>query len=241
MKHHQKIIIITLLVISFFSSLIINMPTWVMAWIIYIASGHRLNTSNEAGNFWHGSAMLLATDSHEKVISPLILIDWKIKFGLKNLFGVDFSSGPQALASVYYSNQALQVAKLSIDLPLSSFTPFLGNLNSLGLSGNVHVSSPLITIGKKMKGSISVHLEEVGSSISPVNPIGTYQLHLDLASTKINVTSDSNTVIKVNAAGNLSNLILKSTVVPEKKEQLIQFMTMMGVPQTDGSYQMKVF
>ncbi|MEN9946430.1 MAG: hypothetical protein RLZZ293_816, partial [Pseudomonadota bacterium] len=39
----------------------------------------------------------------------------------------------------------------------------------------------------------------------------------------------------------LNSLILNLKVQADKKEQLLQFMTMMGMPQADGSYQMKVF
>jgi hypothetical protein len=112
----------------------------------------------------------------------------------------------------------------------------------LNLSGNVHVNANSLEIGKKMNGSVNVQLSNVGSGISPVNPVGSYAVTMNLASGSLNVsTSDPASVLTVTGDGSLSSLMLNSKVAPEKKDQLFQFMTMMGIPQADGSYQMKVF
>jgi hypothetical protein len=77
--------------------------------------------------------------------------------------------------------------------------------------------------------------------MSPVNPIGSYNVNFDLSSMGITISSNPDSVIDVSGSGNIKNLVLNSKVQPDKKEKLLQFMTMTGIPQADGSYQMKAF
>ncbi|MBX9866686.1 MAG: type II secretion system protein N, partial [Burkholderiales bacterium] len=139
------------------------------------------------------------------------------------------------------SKAGLQVSNVNVDLSVDQLEPFLGNLSSMSLSGNVHVDASSLTLGKANLGTVNVKLEDVGSGISSVNPIGSYTLQINLANSSIDVNSSPDSVIGVTATGSMNSLTLNSTVQADKKEKLLQFMTMMGLPQADGSYKMKVF
>jgi hypothetical protein len=105
----------------------------------------------------------------------------------------------------------------------------------------VHLTANKIVVSNKMQGNIDVKLDNVASGMAPVNPIGSYHVALDLSNLGINIDSNSDSVITVNGSGSMNGLVLNSRVKADKKEQLLKFMTMLGIPQADGSYQFKVF
>ena len=57
--------------------------------------------------------------------------------------------------------------------------------------------------GKKMEGMIIVKLDDVGSGMSPVNPIGSYSVNFDLSTMGINISSNPNSVIDVSGNGSV--------------------------------------
>ena len=241
MSKLQRVSIICLISVSFIGGLIVYMPAWLVGSLAYKYSGHRISTSNEQGSFWNGGAMLMASDSNGKTFVQIMRIKWKIKLGLSKFIEVNFTSSDKSIANVSLSKAGLQVSNVNVDLSVDQLEPFLGNLSSMSLSGNVHVDASSLTLGKTNVGTINVKLEDVGSGISPVNPIGSYTLQLNLASSSIDVSSSTDSVIGVTATGSMNSLTLNSTVQADKKDKLLQFMTMMGLPQADGSYKMKVF
>ena len=241
MKKWYKFSLIGLFAVSFMSSLVINMPAWLMGTIIHRYSQNRLDIINERGSFWNGQALLIGEDASGKNAIPLMMVNWKIKLGISNFININLSSSSQTIANLDLTKNGLQLSKVNLSLSLDQLSPFLGNLNSLNLSGNVHVTADKLLAGKKMQGVIVVKLDDVGSGMSPVNPIGSYNVNFDLSSMGINISSNPNSVIDVSGSGNVKSLVLNSKVQADKKEKLLQFMTMTGVPQADGSYQMKAF
>ena len=241
MKKWQKILLIVLFVFTFIASLIRNMPAWLLGGLISHYSQGRVSTSYEHGTFWNGHAMFYSRDANGKSSVPLQVLGWTIKLGFSKFVDISFTAANQPIAHASLTKQGLVAENIDLRLSLDQLAPLLGNLSSFGLSGNVHVSSSRIILGKGLSGTVNINLEDVGSGISPVNPVGSFQITADLASTSINVSSSPDSVLIVNGSGNFNNLILNSKVQNDKKEQMLQFMTMMGIPQADGSYQLKVF
>ncbi len=241
MKKFNKILLIFLSFIIFCGLIIWQIPAWVVGSIASKYSANRVSTAYETGTFWNGSAMLLASDSNGKSVVPITKINWTIKLGLTKFVEITFTSSEQPIAIIDLTKSGLVVNTVNLDMSMDQITPFLGNLGTLGLSGTVHVTADDLHLGKANSGVINVSLQDVGSGISPLNPIGSYSLRFDLSSSSINVVNSGDSIISVNGSGNMSGLVLNSTIQPDKKEQMLQFMTMMGIPQPDGSYKMKVF
>lgn len=240
MSKARKILIYSAVATVFVISLIVNTPAWVMGSMLGHYSGNRVSTINEQGSFWNGTALLQANDKVGKKVVPIIMIGWQIKFGFKKFVTVNLTASNQTIAAVSLTKNGIAVNNVNLALSLDQLTPFMGNLNTLNLSGSVRLSADNLLIGKKMQGSVNLTLNNVGSGISPINPIGSYQVSVDLASQALDVsTTDANSVISVTGSGSTNSLTLNSKVQPDKKEQLLQFMTMMGIPQADGSYQLK--
>jgi len=241
MKKWQKFLLITVFVFAFLSSIVLNIPAWMVGSLVYKYSQHKLDTINEHGTFWNGQALLIAIDKQGKTAVPLLQIGWKIKLGLTKFIDINFNSSNQTIANASLTKSGLLVDNVNLSLSLDQLTPLMDNLNSLSLSGNVHLTANKLLISNKMQGNINVKLDNVASGMAPVNPIGSYQVAVDLSNIGINVTSDSDSTINVTGVGTINGLVLSSRVRDDKKEQLLQFMTMLGIPQADGSYQLKVF
>jgi hypothetical protein len=135
----------------------------------------------------------------------------------------------------------LDIQNVDLNLGMDQLVAFAGNLSTLNLSGSVHVTSTNLHLGKTNNGILNASLDSIGSGMSPINPIGNYSIGFDLSNMGINVSSNSGSVISVTGTGNINGLALNAKVSDDKKEQMLQFMTMMGLPQADGSYLLKVF
>lgn len=241
MSKLQRILVICILSISFIGGLIVYMPAWIVGSLADKYSEHRISTSNEQGTFWNGGAMLMASDSSGKNLVQITRIKWKVKLGFSNFVSINFTSSDKTIANVNLNKSGLEVNNVNLILSMDQLEPFLGTLSSMSLSGNVHVDANSLKLSKSNSGIVNVKLEDVGSGISPVNPIGSYTVQLDLANSSIDVSCTPDSVISVKGSGNMKGLTLNSTIQSDKKDKLLQFMTMMGMPQPDGSYQMKVF
>lgn len=241
MSMFRKILISIAAVIVSVSILVIEMPAWLVGTIFSHYTSGRLVTRNESGSFWHGNALLVAVSENKKTQEPLIRVSWDLKLGLSKFVSLDLKSYNKQIASIYINKDGANVDNLDALLAINQLTAFTGNLNTLKLSGNMHVNTPNLVIGKKMSGSIQLQLNNIGSGISPINPIGNYNVGFDLSNLSINVNSSGDSVINVSGSGDLKHLQLSARVQEDKKADMLQFMTMMGAPQPDGSYELKVY
>lgn len=241
MSKLKKFFWIILLILIFIGAVINRMPAWIVGSIAAKVSNNHVMTRSETGTFWNGAALLVASDKDNKKIVPMIYVNWKVKLGLAKFVTIDLMSSGQSIANVSLTKDGLDVTNVNLGMSMDQLAAFAGNLSTLNLSGSAHVMSNNIHLGKSNTGSINVTLTDIGSGMSPVNPIGNYNLTLDLAAQGIDVSSEPSSVIKVTGSGNTSGLALNARVDEDKKEQMLQFMTMMGIPQGDGSYLLKVF
>lgn len=240
-KLSKKRIFIVFLSVSLLINIFMTMPAWLLGTMISHYSGGRIITSNETGTFWNGNAIVLIQDSNKKSV-PLINVGWKLKIGLSRFIEVDFSSSNHGIAEVALTKSGLEIDKLNMIFDLDQLTPFWETLSNLRLSGNINAEASKIVIANKMQGAIKLKITEVGSGMSPVNPIGNYNVTLNLGNSSLEVSSVSDSTIDVSGTGSIvSGLTLKAKVQPDKKEKLLQFMTMMSLPKQDGSYSLKVF
>lgn len=237
----KKVMYIMLLVIIFMAGIIIKAPAWLVGSLLSKYSQHHLVTRNENGTFWNGGALLVASDGTDKKYVPLMRINWKIKLGLSKFVTINFDSYGQNVALVVVDKNGLNISNVNFSLAMEQLEAFAGNLGTLNLSGNVHVSAGNLSLGKKNSGTVNVSLNGIGSGMSPINPIGNYELNFDISNLSLNVATTGDSVISVTGNGSANNLSLNARVSDDKKEQMLQFMTMMGVPQGDGSYLLKVF
>jgi general secretion pathway protein N len=243
----RKYLIIAGCAIVFFATLIINIPAWVLNSPLTKYSHNQLRLYNLSGSFWNGSGLLVASSaSKQNKIGavPLIHISWKISLGLSKYVDVSLFLDQHKIADVYLDKSGLNIDNLSLSLSVSQVSRLSNVVDDLKVSGSLQIKAKhLLVTGKTQSGVMNITAKNISSGISPVNPLGTYLVNVDLNGDKINVTTDSNenSVLTLNGSGTLSTLTLKASVNQEKAEKMKTFITLMGVPNADSTYDLKLF
>lgn len=238
---YRKIFISTTFIIIFLMAMIINIPTWVLGSVLSKYSQGRLHLYDTQGTFWNGSGLLVAVDQKTQHSAPLILLNWKAKLGLSELLEVKFFVGNTQLVKIYLNQQGVYLESLNISLSIGQLTEIFGLIKNLGLSGNIKVSTSQIHLGTKNEGVFDIKFTAISSGISPVNPLGDYDISFNTGSGAIGVNSSSDSALMLTGSGTINELILNGKVASTKREKLLQFITVMGLPQPDGSYNLKIF
>ncbi len=239
----KKYLISIAFVVVFIFTLIANIPSWILGDIVQNYSGKRLRLYDTEGTFWKGSGLLVAVDAKKQLhASPLLHINWNIKSGLSKFIDIQFAVDEHKIADVYLNKTGVNMDKLDLSLSVTQLSELVDVAKDLGVSGNINLSAAHIHLGKKIDGVFNIKLDNISSTISKVNPLGSYVVQLTPATGKVSVTTPSSQdILMLNGEGDVNSLTLKARVNESHKEKMLQFITAMGIPQPDGSYNLKIF
>jgi hypothetical protein len=241
-RNRKKTIVYVAFCTMFLIAFSMNIPTWVLGSLLSKYSQNKLRLYNTNGTFWSGSGLLVAVDTRTQYSAPLILFNWKVKLGIVRYIDINFFIGTRKIANVYLNNSGLNLDSLNMSLSLGQVTELFGLIKNLGLSGNVLLSGDKIKLSPtRSNGIFNLKLTTISSSISPVNPLGDYTVNYNLSNGTLSVSSSSSSNLILSGNGSITSLVLNGKIAPSKKEQLLQFITVMGLPQPDGSYSLKIF
>lgn len=230
------------LIFIFLYTTIKNIPTTFLTLLVNKYSQNKISIYNNSGTFWHGTGLIVVTNEKNKILAPLVLVNWDINFGFTKFIDVSFKVGNNEIVNVYVDKNGINLVNLNLSLSVSQVSEIFGLIKNLGLSGNLNLKSKKINVtNNKLSGIFELSLDSLSSGISPINPLGNYDLLIDLEKNSIKVNTKNNAILIVNGEGNFNSLVLNSHIENNKKEKMLQFMTMMGIPKADGSYQLKIF
>ena len=238
----KKRLFITLFIVIFLCSVVINLPAWVLSNAMSHYSGGKVRLYNETGSFWHGSGLLVIENKRLKVSAPLVVIDWRLSLGFTKFIDVNFSIDNTKIAEVFLNKNGVNLDKLQLSLSVDQVSQLISIVGNLGLSGDLNLSaSHLLISPSKNTGVFIAKIDSISSSMAPVNPLGSYTINLDMSDGSILVSSQSGSVLDLSGSGNMGALSVKAIIDKTKQEQMSQFMTVLGMPNADGSYTLKVF
>ncbi len=242
-KLHKRIFIKILFVLVLLLTVIINIPSNALSKFITYYSKEKLMLANTSGSLWHGSGLLVALDKKVSQSSPLLMLNWDILFGIKDFITINFTIDNNKIAQIILNKNGINLNQLNLSLSVSQVSQLFGLIHDLNLAGNLHIQTQNnIQINKLgYVGNILINLTNLSSSLSPVNPLGSYLINLDLSNYAINVSSEQNSTLMVNGDGDLSSLELRANIMETKKLQMKEFIAFMGIPLPDGSYNFKIF
>lgn len=238
--NYNKKAVITIFVIAFLFGIINNIPAWVLANTVEHYSKHTLKLYNLDGNFWSGSGLLVVHNAKGNRASPLVRLDWKIILGFKKFFDVKFNISKKQIADLYIDKSGANLDNLDLSLSVIQVSQIADIINDMGVSGNIQIMTPHIRLGKKNEGHFIVKLDNISSSMSPINPLGSYTIDFNTANNQININYSPDSIIMLKGTGDLTGLIVNASVNESKKEKLQQLMAALGVPKPDGSYDLKI-
>ena len=237
----RRYIIGTLFGLVFIISMVNNTPSWIVSSIISKYSEGRLKFYDTTGTFWDGSGLLVAT-STKQASAPILLLNWNIKIGFRKFIDINFNVGNKQAAEFYISKKGVSLDKLNLSISITQVERLFDIIKDLGISGNVNIAATHLQIGKKLEGNLTITLDNISSGISMVNPLGSYTVGLTLDNHAIDVsTKATSSILKLSGTGSLRTLTLEASIRDDKKEDMRQFITFMGVAKPNGAYQLKLF
>ena len=168
------------------------------------ADGGRLSLGDAAGSLWQGSAflgVLNAGDQSAKLRAPLApLLPGRFQWRLSPMLllgRVDMRiDNPDVLnqtVNLQGSWHQWALTPSALSLPAERLSALGAPLNTLKPSGRMRLSWQTLTLsrtadGITIDGPMQLDMTEIASALSPVKPLGAYQLQLDWRGTRAQLT-----------------------------------------------------
>ncbi|MFZ6846667.1 type II secretion system protein N [Undibacterium sp. RuRC25W] len=193
----RKLLWIGTAILSLILTILFLLPASWMGVLIERQTHGRLCLGDVQGSFWSGSAFVgVAATANDPVtplfpgrfsweISPLILLT-QIDLELQN------SESLSAPLKVSGNFSEWHVSPASIVLPTERLEGLGAPLNTIGPSGNLHLSWNNLQFTREgtllsAQGQLQLDLAEMASRLSPVRPLGSYKMSFDLHGTSADV------------------------------------------------------
>ena len=152
-------------------------------------TGGRLTLGDAQGTLWRGSAFVGGAPGEGGSVTPLLPGRFSWRLSPLVLFG-DVSmdlANDQALAQPVHvsgSWSQWQVSAGQLRLPAAGLAGLGAPLNTLALTGTIKLSWNLLDIARQgntvtVSGRTVLSLTDMGSRMSPIKPLGTYEMAMD--------------------------------------------------------------
>lgn len=236
--------------LGFYSlALVVTAPATLADAALQNFSDGRLRLADAQGTVWSGSGQLLIRDAQEHigVARPLV---WRLHPGAlwraQLAYEVDLGNGSTPFP-VTASWSRIELAHADIELPAATLGYVVPRLAALELGGDVHLQVANLAIGHgSLQGDATLQWRDAGSALSPVSPLGDYDLHLEGAGavTRATLTTQKGPLQLQGqgswATGGRPVFTLGAKVPPEFRQRLEPFLQLIAVKQIDGSFVMQL-
>lgn len=213
------------------------------------ASDGRLRIAEIQGTLWSGTGQLEILDA-TGLAGFATHIGWHLRphallFG-KLDYEVKIDAGPQPFqVGISWSRITLENADIS--LPAAVLGLGVARLAPLGLAGEVRVNVPTLSIGPTTTyGSATLLWRDAGSALSPVSPLGNYELRVEGEGARTRVTLHTlQGPLTLDGEGTWAindrafAFLATAYVPPEFHPRLAPFLRLIGVERSDGSFDLR--
>lgn len=182
---------VALTVLAFFPA------NWLTAMVEMQTAG-RLTLGDAQGTLWRGSAFIGGAASGNDPVTPLLPGRFSWRLSPMVLLGrVDAElenaaalSHPIRVTGIWHQ---WQVSPAAILLPAERLAALGAPLNTVQPSGQMRLSWEPLQLARQdgkieMTGSMNLEMNEIASRLSPIKPLGTYNLMLDWRGLQASVT-----------------------------------------------------
>lgn len=164
-------------------------PAAWMAAVVESQTGGRLTLGDAQGTLWHGSAFIGGAPSGADPVTPLLpgRFEWRLS-PLVLLGQVDATvrndealTQPVTIVGSWYQ---WQVSGAAVSLPAERLAGLGAPLNTIQPSGRMQLAwSPLQIMRQgnnvAVSGTTTLQMDDIASRLSPIKPLGAYQLIMD--------------------------------------------------------------
>lgn len=222
--------------------------TWLAAMVEKQSEG-RLTLGDAHGTLWHGSAFIGGAASETEPVSPLLLgkFTWhisplallgSIEAGLENTAAL---SQPVKITGSWHQ---WQMSSATISLPAERLSALGAPLNTVKPSGQMRLSWEPLQIALQngtieITGVMNLEMNDLASRMSPVKPLGSYNLKLDWHGKNASVTLKTiNGPMLLSGSGKFANEHLQFSGIAEadagQEERLANFLNLLGQRHREG-------
>jgi general secretion pathway protein N len=223
------------------------------AWLSYALeqqTGGRLTLGDAQGTLWRGSAFVGGAAGKSDPVTPLLpgRFSWRISpmlfFGQVNVELENASALSQTLKVTGTWSQ-WQVSAAAVDLPADRLSGLGAPLNTIEPTGQMKLSwGPLLLLrqgsGVAVTGAMNLELDNVASRLSPIKPLGAYQVAMVWSGT------DASLLLKtirgpmlLSGSGNLANgrfhFSGKAEAEVGQEQKLANLLNLLGQHQKEGN------
>ena len=142
----------------------------------------RMRMSHATGSFWSGSGLLeirdpASTNAIARGVAWQVLPATLWRARLIAEVRLEGAARPFSISS---SPAETAIREADIEFPAILLAQAEPRLKPLRLSGALRVQAPNLAVGREgMRGTLSVQWLQAGSAVSPVSPLGSYELRLE--------------------------------------------------------------
>ena len=170
-------------------TILVFLPAAWLGPIVERQTGGRLTLGDAQGTLWHGSAFLGGAPGEGGSVTPLLPGRFSWRLSPLVLFGqvsMDLANDKALAQPVRISGSwsQWQVCAGELLLPAEGLAGLGAPLNTLAPSGVIKLSWNLLDIARQgqavaVQGRTVLSLTDMGSRMSPVKPLGSYELAMD--------------------------------------------------------------
>ena len=224
-------------------------PAAWMAPIVERQSGGRFTLGDAQGSIWRGSAFLGAAPSGIDPVTPLLPGRFSWRLSPTVLVGVvdatlENAQALSPLVRVTGSWSRWQISPSAILLPAERLVALGAPLNTIAPSGAMRLSWSVLQLARQgnvvdLTGSMQLDLEDIGSRLSPIRPLGAYRLQLDWQGQKaqLRLTTLHGPMV-LTGTGALDSGRLRfsgrAQAAPGQEERLANLLNLLGQRRQDG-------
>ena len=221
---------------------------WMAATVEKQTAG-RLTLGDAHGTLWRGSAFIGGAASGSDAVTPLLpgRFSWRLS-PMVLLGSIDAElENPEALSqpvSVAGSWQQWQVSPAAILLPAERLAALGAPLNTVQPSGQMRLSWELLQLARldgeiEVTGAMNLEMNDLASRLSPIKPLGSYNLAFDWRGLQAAVTLKTvKGPMLLSGSGMFSDGRLqfsgKAEAEAGQEERLANFLNLLGQRRKEG-------
>ncbi len=224
-------------ILLYLAFLVATIPASMMDVISNRLSSGKIRFSDAEGSFWKGSATLGVLGREGERFS------WKIFPGemLRGKVHASVMEGGRRM-DVIASPDMLQLKDVSLTLPASILALTGKGIESIDPGGEFQIEARDFVVSKSMKGSITGKWMNASSSVSSINPLGSYVFSGKGKDRSIELSLDTlNGPLILKGTGSWSEKegLRFSAMGESKSEGVSDLLRVLGTPVGDGLYSLK--
>jgi len=212
------------------------------------ASAGRLRLAGAEGTLWSGAGWIEVRDADGRAgiarrIAWRVLPESMLRARLAAEVEMDQTAKPFLLTM---SLSRIEIAQAGITVPAAALGLGVPRLAPLRLTGEVRVSIPRLSLERgRMDGDVTLQWRAAGSALTPVSPLGEYELRLVATGAAVHATlSTLEGPLQLTGEGDWSGgapprYLATAKVPAPQQEQLAPLLRLIAVERSVGSFELR--